>query len=432
MDPPIDLENFEKLEPEKTSQEQKRFQNFLMANIVGQERAVKKICGEYSLFRSSLKPSRGVGGLIIGLGPTGVGKTELGHVLADFLFKNRDALTYIDCGTMQQEHEVTAKLLGSPAGYLGHKETPALLKQSDLEKPAIDFLYTHDSDIKNLQKEITRLLLVQAEANKKNDGKTAKSIGKAIETCSRRIQMLITRKSVNNVSIIVFDELEKASYTLSRLLLNILYTGSVRLADNTTTYFHNSIIVMTSNLGSRQMEKLLKGGGAIGFAPRPKKEQSAFEVVMQEAKKHLDPEFIGRIRDKIVVFGHLNQNHFRQILGLRIADLQRECIVDQNYSDEKSFKPNGFYLKVDDEKVRQFILEESIDHPEYGARMLKQKIEKYLRLPLARMLETQQIRPFDTVMVVMESDGSLGFYKNKNLIVAPPIDILDPNSPLSV
>src|SRR5262249_23234154 len=179
----------------------------LRARVVGQERAVRKIASLYQVFQAGMtSPDKPIGTMLF-LGPTGTGKTHVIEAAAEALFGSRNAVIKIDCAEFQHSHEI-AKLIGSPPGYLGHRETQPLLTQERLNK---------------------------------------------------------YHTETNPFSLVLFDEIEKASDALWQLLLGILDKATLTLGDNRQVDFSQTMIFMTSNLGAREMNQLVDG--AIGFAP---------------------------------------------------------------------------------------------------------------------------------------------------------------------
>src|ERR1700676_3150094 len=196
------------LDPTRRSTDAREFEGALRRKIVGQDAAVETVAEIYQMFLAGMNPpGRPVGNLLF-LGPTGSGKTRVVEALAEALFGDTHACIKIDCAEFQHSHEI-AKLIGSPPGYLGHRETHPLLTQEALNQ-------WHTEKLK--------------------------------------------------LSILLFDEIEKASDSLWQLLLGILDKATLTLGDNRRVDLSNCIIIMTSNLGAAEMNGLVDGG--LGFAPR--------------------------------------------------------------------------------------------------------------------------------------------------------------------
>src|SRR5215813_89620 len=194
------------LDPEKKNPLAESFERMLSARVVGQERAVRHLSGVYQTFLAGMNATNRPIGTMLFLGPTGCGKTRVVEAAAEILFGDPNAMIKIDCAEFQHSHEI-AKLIGSPPGYLGHRETSPLLTQENLNR-------MHTDDVK--------------------------------------------------LSFVLFDEIEKASDSLWQLLLGILDKATLTLGDNRRVDFSRTIVIMTSNLGARDMSELV--GDRIGFA----------------------------------------------------------------------------------------------------------------------------------------------------------------------
>src|SRR5216117_524436 len=200
------------LDPSKRSTDTIDFQTALRGKIVGQEEGVQALVDLYQVFRAGLNsPGRPVGNLLF-LGPTGSGKTRIVEAAAEILFGDARSVIKIDCAEFQHSHEI-AKLIGSPPGYLGHRETHPLLSQEVLNQ-------YHTEKLK--------------------------------------------------LSFVLFDEIEKASDALWNLLLGILDKATLTLGDNRKVDFSRAMIFMTSNVGAAEMSAILNP--KVGFCT-PHREQ---------------------------------------------------------------------------------------------------------------------------------------------------------------
>ena len=337
------------LEPGKRSAEVLEFDEQLRGKIIGQEEAVAQLVNVYQTILAGMTgPGRPVANLLF-LGPTGSGKTRLVEAAAEILFGSSTAFIKIDCGEFQHSHEI-AKLIGSPPGYLGHRET----------SPAI-----------------TQDLLNQFHTDKLK------------------------------LSFILFDEIEKASDALWQLLLGILDKATLTLGDNRRVNFSRTIVFMTSNLGASEMSRLASGG--IGFAPPPRTEcaeeidRKIYRVAVDAAKRKFSPEFMNRI-DKVVVFRTLNRDQLHQILDLELAEVQRRILATQQA------RPVAFQCTAE---AKDFLLNEGTD-PRYGARHLKRAIERHVAFPLSGLISTEQVQAGDTVRIGVAATGDgLAFVKNE-------------------
>ncbi|HWY68806.1 MAG TPA: AAA family ATPase [Terriglobales bacterium] len=340
------------LDPNRRNGETTVFADALRRNIVGQEQAVEELANIYQTFLAGLNPpGRPIGNLLF-LGPTGSGKTRVVETMAQALFGDPRACIKIDCAEFQHSHEI-AKLIGSPPGYLGHRETHPVLTQQ-----AIDQWHTEKLKL----------------------------------------------------SILLFDEIEKASDALWQLLLGILDKGTLTLGDNRRVDLSQCIIIMTSNLGAAEMSNL--ANGRFGFSPKAELLNDDFDekidrTAVEAARRKFTPEFMNRI-DKVVVFKTLRAAHLQRILDLELEMVQKRILAS---SGSKKF------LFGCSESVRNFLLEEGTD-AKYGARHLKRAIEKNLVSPLASLLATSQLQFGDFVRIDLDPEGRVIFIKEADAAVS--------------
>ncbi len=320
------------LNPERRHPQVEEFERKLLERIVGQDRAVRRLANLYQVYLAGLcPPGRPIGSLLF-LGPTGSGKTRLVEACAEILFGDPQALVKIDCAEFQHSHEI-AKLIGSPPGYLGHRETPPLLTQENLDR-------YHTETLK--------------------------------------------------LTLVLFDEIEKASDALWQLLLGILDRATLTLGDNRKVDFSRCIIIMTSNLGAKEMAELISGG--IGFAPKQGQQDSVvdqkiYRTALEAARRRFSPEFMNRI-DKVVVFRSLKEEHLRQILEIELKLIQQRIV--------KAAAPKFVFTCT--EAAKELLLREGTDY-KYGARHLRRALERYLVFPLSNLVATKQIETGDVVIV---------------------------------
>jgi ATP-dependent Clp protease ATP-binding subunit ClpA len=263
------MQPIQELDPSRRSPETQNFEAALKARIVGQQEALAAVVDAYQVFRAGLNPTgRPVANLLF-LGPTGSGKTRIVEVAAQTLFGDPRAFIKVDCAEFQHSHEI-AKLVGSPPGYLGHRETHPLITQEELAK-------FHTEDLK--------------------------------------------------LSFVLFDEIEKASDALWQLLLGILDKATLTLGDNRRVDLSQCIIFMTSNLGGSEISELMTG--KMGFVqPVDKDErmdQKINRTATQSAKKKFSPEFMNRI-DKTVVFHPLRRDQLEQVLDIELDMVQQRVL----------------------------------------------------------------------------------------------------------
>lgn len=323
------------LDPDQKSPRAQDFEERLTARIVGQERAVRRMSGLYQIFLAGMNPPNRPIGTMLFLGPTGSGKTRVIEAAAEVLYGDPNAVVKIDCAEFQHSHEI-AKLIGSPPGYLGHRETSPMLTQENLDR-------MHTDEMK--------------------------------------------------VSLVLFDEIEKASDSLWQLLLGILDKATLTLGDNRRVDFSKAMVIMTSNLGAREMSELISGG--IGFAPGKgskmpndtEVDQKIYRTAVEAARRKFSPEFMNRI-DKVVVFRSLKEHHLRQILDLELQAVQDRIM--QSAGTKFVFQCS--------ETAKDMLLKEGLDY-KYGARHLKRAVERFLVYPLSNLVATGQIGLGDLVHV---------------------------------
>ena len=321
------------LDPTLHSPEVRDFERGLLKRVVGQERAVRRLGRVFQVYQAGLAaPGRPIANLLL-LGPTGSGKTRLVEAAAEVLFGDYRAVVKIDCAEFQHSHEI-AKLIGSPPGYLGHRETQPMITQEVLEQHYTDKL---------------------------------------------------------KLSLVLFDEIEKASDALWQLLLGILDKGTLTLGDNRRVDFSHTLIFLTSNLGSAEMTKLMSGG--LGFAAGPREnddelDQKIYRTAMEAARKKFSPEFMNRI-DKVIVFRTLQRENLEEILDIELTRVQERIMI--------ATAGKQFVFKCT-ERARDFLLLEGTDQ-KFGARHLKRAIERHLVFPLSNLLATGQIDLGDLITV---------------------------------
>lgn len=327
------------LDPDRKSPRAADFEDRLGDLIVGQERAVRRMSGLFQIYLAGMNnPSRPIGTMLF-LGPTGSGKTRVVEAASEVLFADPHAVVKIDCAEFQHSHEI-AKLIGSPPGYLGHRETSPMLTQENLDK-------AHTEETK--------------------------------------------------LTFVLFDEIEKASDSLWQLLLGILDKATLTLGDNRRVDFSRTIVIMTSNLGAREMSDMISGG--IGFAPTkqgtPREDTEIdtkiYRTALEAAKRKFSPEFMNRI-DKVVVFRSLKEHHLRRILDIELKSVQDRITESAG---------TKFIFECSD-PAKEFLLQEGIDL-KYGARHLKRSIERFLVYPLSNLVATQQVETGDLVYVDYDS-----------------------------
>ena len=331
------------LDPKVKCAQAQEFDERLSGLIIGQENAVRSMGSLYQLFLAGMNPSNRPVGALLFLGPTGSGKTRVVEAAADILFGDPNAVIKVNCAEFQHSHEI-AKLIGSPPGYLGHRETSPLFTQENLDR-------FHTENIQ--------------------------------------------------LSLILFDEIEKASDSLWKLLLGILDKATLTLGDNRRVDFSRSLIIMTSNLGAREMSELMEG--RIGFAAAQQLnnldksqidlDEKIQRTAVQAASRNFSPEFMNRI-DKLVVFHSLTEQHLWQILDLELCALQGRIM--------RSARTKFFFSCS--ESVKELLLHEGMDS-RYGARHLKRAIERLLVMPMSNLVASGQICIGDSIDIDLDQNG---------------------------
>jgi ATP-dependent Clp protease ATP-binding subunit ClpA len=323
-----------KLDPNKRSNDIKDFENSLRRKIVGQHAALNKVTEMYQMFLAGLNaPGRPIGNLLF-LGPTGSGKTRVVEAVAESLFGDGRACLKIDCAEFQHSHEI-AKLIGSPPGYLGHRETHPLLTQEALNQ-------WHTEKLK--------------------------------------------------LTIILFDEIEKASDALWQLLLGILDKATLTLGDNRRVDFSNCLIFMTSNLGATELS------AGMGFHEKKEVEltdqfdERVKRGAEEAARRKFSAEFMNRI-DKVVVFKTLRDEDLREILEIELGMVQQRILMATG--------ANQFVFSCSPD-MKTFLLTEGRD-PRYGARHLKRAIEKELVFAFSNLIASNQVKLGDFIKVDREN-----------------------------
>jgi ATP-dependent Clp protease ATP-binding subunit ClpA len=315
----------------------------LANRVIGQPQAMTQIVPYVQMHRAGLAAEGRPVGVFLLLGPTGTGKTKTVEALAETLHGSEKSMLKVDCGEFQMEHEV-AKLIGAPPGYLGHRETQPMLTQQKLS------------------------------------GVTSEN---------------------SNLSLVLFDEIEKAAPSVTRLLLGVLDKAVLRLGDNTSVNFERAMIFLTSNLGAVAMRKELCpdfGFESIVDSPESRASRGGFaklaSIGMHEIRRKFSPEFVNRI-DAVITYQPLSGDSLAVIFNQQIAALEKHI--------RNRLQENAFALELSEE-ARGLLLRLGTS-AEFGARELKRTILRKLTQPLAAMLEIGKIPPESCVRVGLAADG---------------------------
>ena len=301
--------------------------------LVGQPEAIDTIVPYIQMQQAGLAPEGRPVGVVLLLGPTGTGKTRTVEALAEVLHGSSKNLLKVDCGEFQMEHEV-AKLIGAPPGYLGHRETQPMLTQAKLNS-------------------------VSSEGS--------------------------------DISLVLFDEIEKAAPSMTRLLLGILDKATLRLGENSTVNFERSLIFLTSNLGAKSIQRANKpdfGFEAMVPSMSGYDASKVQSIGMAAVRQKFSPEFVNRI-DSVITYKPLNREACAQILEHIFIGFSR-LITNR-------LGARGFRLMCT-AAGRQLLLEHGTSI-EYGARELKRTVQRHFIQPVAALVAQGRVAPGATVVL---------------------------------
>jgi ATP-dependent Clp protease ATP-binding subunit ClpC len=311
-----------------------RMEDALRQRIIGQDEALEIISDAIRRARSGLKDPRRPIGSFIFLGSSGVGKTELGRVLAWFLFDDEDALLRIDMSEYQERHTVS-RLFGAPPGYIGYDQA-----------------------------------------------------GQLTEAVRRR-----------PYRVVLFDEIEKAHPDVWNAMLQILDDGRLTDGQGRLVDFRNTVVIMTSNVGTEFASQVRKMGyhhhqANASNDEKVKKKREEEEGTKKEKEKELEkifrPEFINRV-DEIITFRNLTAEDVERIVDLQMGEIAERL------------KERGLAVELTD-AARRWLAHEGFNS-QFGARPLRRALQRYVESPLSVQLLRGDFEPGDLVSVDAGEEG---------------------------
>jgi ATP-dependent Clp protease ATP-binding subunit ClpB len=323
-----------RLDASKTSVQANTLRQCFTKLIVGQTVAVDALVALVDKYRSGMYDKTKPIGSILELGPTGTGKTAVAEAFVAGLGGDPQRnLMRIDCAEFQHGHEI-ARLIGSPPGYLGHRETHPFFTNAYVKAARMD---------------------------------------------------VAGEKEVTQFTVVVWDEIEKASDTLWALLLGILDKARLTTGTNEVVDMRQTVHILTSNVGAKDMSDEADIGFTAGR--REVTDAKLEDIAVAAARKKFSPEFLNRL-DHIIMFKTLTQADVQQILGMQLDITQDRILLDSKTTFEYNVAPAALAQLLKEGYSRR-----------YNARELKRVIEKYVGIPLSRMVASGQIWQNDTVVI---------------------------------
>jgi ATP-dependent Clp protease ATP-binding subunit ClpA len=349
------------LDPDRRSPQVVRFEAMLRERVVGQTPAIEAILDSFSKILAGIRNQERPLLTLLFLGPTGVGKTETVKALAEAIFGKRSAFVRVNCQEFSSEFTVS-KLFGSPPGYVGNDVEP-MLSQDNLDRH-------------------------HKEAQTEGRGVFAEGEGK--------IAKLFPQVKSHYMSIVLFDEVEKAHPKLWNALLGLMEDGHLTLGNNKTVDFTRSLVVITTNVGAEQMSETLRHK-SIGFEVQTDAEEINRDIrtkAIDAAKEVFPYEFLNRF-DDIICFRVLTHEDLRKILKLMLQDVYKRLL--------------GASMPIILHYSRSYLdqlLKEGTD-PQFGARPMRRAVERLLVAPLSRLIASNQVRAGDIVAVRLRGGNAV-------------------------
>lgn len=385
-----------RLDPTVLHPEARALKEFLELRLIGQKRAIDKVVRGYNYFLSPLwEPEKPIV-CLMSMGPSGSGKTFLAELLALYFFGSKEAMTKIECENFVERHQI-AKLIGAPPGYVGY-DKDTIISQEKLDRfdwsRFFQDLHEKDEKYRQLQKEVVEAHTAMMTAK---DKATRQSLIEAYQEKRGSMEAYVQTKvdklqsEKRPSSVVLFDEIEKAHSSLHNFLLEVTSKGRATLDNGDTVDFSRSFIIETSNVGSKAIANIAKSKGGIGFAASRSKtgktDKEIYDAAIKEAKKVWSTEYLARHAK--VVYHLLTPEQLGEILDICVSELFARL----------RYRRFNFEVVVAPE-VRQFILNEALDHPENGARLVRDKVRKHLDEQIASLINSNQVAKSDSKLYV--------------------------------
>ncbi|MDP2598627.1 MAG: AAA family ATPase [Candidatus Liptonbacteria bacterium] len=386
--------NREALDATKVHPEAEKLRDFLEARLIGQPRIIKTIVEAYSFRLSGIQSNEEIDEpivVVLELGPSGVGKTHVAELVAEFFNGSRKAMTKIKCANFQERHKID-QLLGAPAGYIGYaNDTP--LSRRMLEKYALqkryDLIQKTDKRAAQLIEEMNKL---QEQMDRIKDPRTKVVLedqyDRKVDEFTAYVDRRVHEMPVHIV--LLFDEIEKAHDTLFNFILEVADKGTTTLSSGEEVDLRWAFIFETSNEGAKDIADKVKNLRGLGFVDTARHEATSediYKISIRAAEKKWSPEYLAR--HEVVVFHPLSSENNKKIFQINLD----ECLA--------AIRKKGFLFELEmGDDVREFIWGESSDHPAQGSRILRKKIRKYITGPIANLIGSGQLTADDRVLFV--------------------------------
>ncbi len=408
------------------------FYEFLKTRAVGQPRIFKWCVETLEAVLQGFYPEKGPAASVLLVGPSGVGKTYIVRLLAEFLFGDPKGFTRVDGQDISLEHEVS-RIKGAPPGYKGYDDPP-MITQKKLDLPAHRAIVQVTlqelgeqvrKEYVKIQKERVGLMrhLAELSGMPKPDAQKQKDAQNKLEAIAKHLKEMgipaYDRTKYDYISLLLLDEIERAHRDFHNLLFRVLDDGDLELeakqenGENASLDFSRTIIVATSNLGSEEITKMLRSssGRSTGYHFKNQiytPEEMDWEIYREcreAVNKFFSTEFVNRFGDLVAARPHSKENMF-EILDIEIEKL-RERLLD---AGDLNF-PITLHI---DRSVKEYLVDEVSDRPEKGIRFLQQKLNARILRAISTLKSTEQLHDGDTLHVSLDpSSKKLLFQKEE-------------------